>query len=270
MNDSSANSLAPTATDAIPPGSAGNIALPNVRRIGFDAPLKWLGLGWADLWRQPAASLFYGVAIAAGGAVMLGLTVRLPYLFAAAVTGFVLVAPMFAAGLYELSRRYLAGEPASLVQSMLAWQRNPSGLVGFGLLSILVGTAWQLVSVVILALFYKGTAMVPMDMMIEVVVDPRHYMMFVVYLCAGAVLAALVFALSVVSVPMLVDRRCGLLCALATSIDAVAENPLPLAFWAFIIMLLCGLGFATVLFGLIVVLPWLGHASFHAYKDLVE
>lgn len=269
MNDSSADSPAPTATDVVP-GSAGNITLPNVRPIGFDAPLRWLGLGWADLWRQPATSLFYGVAIAAGGAVILGFTARLPYLFAAAVTGFVLVAPMFAAGLYELSRRYLAGESASLVESMLAWRRNPSGLVSFGLLSILVGTAWQLLSVVILALFYKGSAMVPMDMMIEVVINPRHHLMFVAYLCAGAVLAALVFALSVVSVPMLVDRRCGLICALATSIDAVAENPLPLAFWAFIIMLLCGLGFASALVGLILVLPWLGHASFHAYRDLVE
>jgi uncharacterized membrane protein len=79
-----------------------------------------------------------------------------------------------------------------------------------------------------------------------------------------------VFALSVTSMPMLVDRRCELLCALATSVNAVAENPLPLAFWAVIIMLLTGLGFATALVGLVVVMPWLGHASFHAYKDLVE
>lgn len=139
-----------------------------------------------------------------------------------------------------------------------------------GLGRSLVGTAWQLLSVVILAFFYKGSAMVAMDMMIEAVINPRHHLMFFAYLCAGGVLAALVFALSVVSVPLLVDRRCDLICALATSIDAVAENPLPLAFWAFIIMLLCGLGFATALFGLMLVLPWLGHASLDAYRDLVE
>lgn len=69
---------------------------------------------------------------------------------------------------------------------------------------------------------------------------------------------------------MLIDRRCDLLCALANSVNTVAANPLPLAFWAFIIMLLTGLGFATALVGLIVVVPWLGHASFHAYKELVE
>jgi uncharacterized membrane protein len=253
---------------AVPP--APTLALPEVRSIGFAAPLKWLGLGWRDMWRQPAASLFYGVAIAVTGAAILGVTANLPYLFAAAITGFLLVAPMLAAGLYELSRRYLADERASLVDSMLAWQRNPSALVSFGLLSILAGTAWQVASIIIVAVFYKGSALGPMDMMIEVVVNPQHYLMFFIYICAGGVFAAVVFAFSVVSMPMLVDRRCELLCALTTSINAVAENPRPLALWAFIIMLLTGLGFATALVGLIVVMPWLGHASFHAYKDLVE
>ncbi len=241
-----------------------------VRSIGFAAPLGWLARGWQDLWRQPAASLFYGVAIAVAGAAILGVTARLPYLFAAAITGFLLVAPMLAAGLYELSRRYLAGERATLVDSMWAWRRNPSALVGFALLSILAGTAWQVASVVIVALFYKGPALAPMAMMIEVLVNPQHYLLFFVYMCVGGLLAALVFAVSVVSMPMLVDRRCDLLTALATSVNAVAENPLPLALWATILMLLTGLGFATLLLGMIVILPWLGHASFHAYKDLVR
>jgi uncharacterized membrane protein len=241
-----------------------------IRSIGFAAPLGWLARGWQDLWRQPAASLFYGVAIAVAGAAILGVTARLPYLFAAAITGFLLVAPMLAAGLYELSRRYLAGEQATLVDSMWAWRRNPSALVGFALLSILAGTAWQVASVVIVALFYKGPALAPMAMMIEVLVNPQHYLLFFVYMCVGGLLAALVFAVSVVSMPMLVDRRCDLLTALVTSVNAVAENPLPLALWATILMLLTGLGFATLLLGMIVILPWLGHASFHAYKDLVR
>ncbi len=256
MNDPVAVSPAPT--------------IPGVRTIGFAAPLKWLALGWADLRRQPAASLFYGIAIAVSGAVILGVTADLPYLFAAAISGFLLVAPMLAAGLYELSRRYLANEPASVFDSMRAWQRNPSALISFGLLSILAGTAWQVASVVIVAVFYKGKPLGPVAMMIEVLVNPAHYLMFFIYLGAGGVLAAVVFVLSVVSMPMLVDRRCELLCALVTSANAVAANPLPLALWAVIIMLLTGLGFATALVGLVLVMPWLGHASFHAYKDLVE
>ncbi|MCX7145350.1 MAG: DUF2189 domain-containing protein [Sulfuritalea sp.] len=272
MNDSVAVSPAPSAGDT-GPGSAGDITLstlPKVRRIGLGAPLKWLRQGWADLWRQPAASLFYGVAIAVTGAVILGVTADLAFLFAAAITGFLLVAPMLLAGLYELSRRYLANEPATLADSMVAWKRNPSALVSFGLLSILAGTVWQVISIVIIAVFYKGKALGPLAMMIEVVINPQHYLMFFIYIGVGGLLAAVVFALSVVSMPMLVDRRCDLLCALATSVNAVAENPLPLALWAVIIMLLSGLGFATALVGLVLVMPWLGHASFHAYKDLVE
>lgn len=232
--------------------------------------MRWLGLGWRDLWRQPSASLFYGLAVAVAGAVILAVTARFPYLFAAAITGFLLVAPMLAAGLYELSRRYLAGEPATLVDSMIAWRRNPSGLVGFALLSILAGTAWQVASVVIVALFYKGPAMAPMTMIVEIVVNPQHLLLFFVYVCAGGFLASLVFAVSVVSMPMLVDRRCDLLTAMSASINAVAENPLPLAFWAFMLMVLIGLGFVTALVGLVALLPWLGHASFHAYRELVE
>lgn len=253
-----------------PAAAAPAPTLPKVRQIGFAAPLKWLRLGWKDLWRQPAASLFYGVATAVTGAVILGATAQQPHLFAAAITGFLLVAPMLAAGLYELSRRYLADEPAPLVESMLAWKRNPSGLLGFALLSLLAGTLWQLVSAGIVALFYRGQPLGPLDMMIEVVINPQHFFMFFTYICTGGVLAALVFAVSVVSVPMLIDRRCDLLGAIATSGNAVAENPMPLAWWAFIIMLLSGLGFATALVGMVLVMPWLGHASFHAYRDLVE
>ncbi|MCF8179749.1 MAG: DUF2189 domain-containing protein [Sulfuritalea sp.] len=244
--------------------------MPEVRQIGFDAPVKWLKLGWADLWRQPGASLFYGVAIAVTGAVILRATASLPFLFAAAITGFMLVAPILTAGVYELSRCYLANEPVSLVDSMLAWNRNPSGLIGCGFLSILAGTVWQVISAVIISVFYTGLPLGPLEMMVEVLIDPQHCLVFSIYMAAGGLLAALVFIFSVVSIPMLVDRPCGVRCALITSLNAVGENPRQLAFWALIIMFLTSFGLATALVGLIVIMPWLGHASFHAYKDLVE
>lgn len=254
--------------DAVPPEPS-SCGLPAVRAVGFDAPLRWLGAGWRDMWRQPGASLFYGLCVAAAGGLILAITARLPYLFTAAISGFLLVSPMVATGLYELSRRYLAGEPAPLVESMVAWRRNPSGLVGFALLSLLAGTAWQVISVVLVALLYKGTALNPADMIIEIVRSPQYMTLFIAYMGVGGLIAALVFAASVVSMPMLIDRRCDLLCALSTSLAAVAESPIPLAFWALVIMLLSVLGFATALLGFIIILPWLGHASFHAYRDLV-
>lgn len=260
-------SPAPTlaSAPAVPPS-----AFPAVRPIGFSAPARWLAAGWRDIWRQPAASLFYGVCVAVAGAIILTVTARFPYLFTAAISGFLLVSPMLATGLYELSRRYLAGEPAPLLASMLAWKRNPTGLTGFALVFLLAGTAWQVISVVLIALFYKGSAMAPADMVFEILRNPEYTTLFLVYMGVGGVSAALVFAISVVSMPMLVDRQCDFLYAVLASINAVAESPGPLALWAVIIMLLSTLGFVTGLLGFIIILPWLGHASFHAYKDMVD
>lgn len=243
---------------------------PAVRKIGFAAPLSWLALGWRDLWRQPAASLAYGVALVYIGILILVATARLPYLFTAALSGFALVAPVLGAGLYEKSRLYLAGEPAPFIATLAAWRRNPSCLFGFAFMALLAGTAWQVISVVLVALLYDGQAMQPLDMVLDILRNPKYSLLFFTYVGVGGMLAAVVFALSVVSMPMLIDRRCALLTALNTSINAVAENPLALALWAFIIMLLISLGFATGMLGLILILPWLAHASFHAYKALVE
>jgi uncharacterized membrane protein len=232
-------------------------------------PLVWLARGWRDLWRRPGLSLFYGLAVVAAGMLILLVIARFPYLFTAAISGFLLAAPMVATGLYELSRSYEFEQPVSLVDSMLAWRRNPSSMVGFGLFSLLAGTLWQVLSVIILALLYHGPAALPMDLIRDVLVDPQYLPLFMAYLGIGGLLAALVFAASVVSMPMLLDRCGDLLPAMAASIDAVAENPLPMALWASIIMVLTLVGFATGMLGLIIIMPWLGHASWHCYRDVV-
>ncbi len=242
---------------------------PAGRAVGLLQPFAWLGRGLRDLAHNPGASLFYGAAMAAAGAVILLAVAQLPYLFSAAISGFLLVGPLLATGLYDLSRRRERGEPVRLVASMLAWRENPSGLVGFGLFSLLAGTAWQVLSLVIVAMLYKGSAMQPLALVVEILRDPQYTGLFLAYLGIGGILAAFVFALSVVSVPMLLDRKCDLLQAMQASIDAVAENPLPLALWATLIMILTAAGFATGLLGFIVVMPLLGHASWHAYRDLV-
>lgn len=249
-----------------PPAAAG----PAVRRIGLTRPFTWLTRGVRDIAHNPFASLFYGASIVVGGVVILLMVAHLPYLFTAAVSGFLLVAPMLATGLYDLSRRRETGQIVRLVDSMLAWRANPSGFVGFGLFSLLAVTAWLIMSLVILALLYKGSAMDPLQLIIEVLRDPQYTLLFLTYVGVGGIFAALAFALSVIAVPMLLDRKCDLLQAMQASIAAVAENPLPLAFWATLIMILTGLGFATGLLGFLVIMPLLGHASWHAYRDLIE
>lgn len=247
------------------------LTFPPVRQVRLTACADWLRLGWADMWRQPLGSVLYGLALVLIGAIILAITAEYPYLYTAAISGFLLVAPMLGAGLYEKSRRYEAGEKVPLLAMPLAWQRNRSALLGFSMLCFLAGTLWQVISVFVLAVFYKGTALKPVEMIIEILRNPEHNLVFAMYLGMGAVFAAVIFALTVVSAPMLVDRRdCRLLTGLGTSINAVADNPAPLAVWATVIMLMVGFGFLTGLLGLIIVLPWLAHASFHAYRALVE
>ena len=245
-------------------------APPDIAPIDLARPFAWLARGWRDLWRQPGASLFYGLAAALAGGIILYTTARLPYLFTAAISGFLLVAPMLATGLYELSRSYEAGETARLADSMRAWRRNASPMLGFAVVALLAGTVWQVRSVIIVALFYRGGALDPLALILTVLRDPQYSLLFAAYLGIGGLLAALVFAASVVSMPMLLDRRCDLLCAVQTSIRAVGDNPLPMALWATLIMVMTIVGFATALLGLILILPWLGHASWHAYRDLVR
>jgi uncharacterized membrane protein len=223
------------------------------------------------MFRQPVGSFGYGVILVVCGLVILAITKDYPYLYTASVSGFALVAPMLGAGLYEKSRRYLSGEPVPLFTIKAAWQRNSSALLGFSALCFLAGTLWQVISVFVIAVFYKGGGMKPLAMIIEILRNPEHNLLFAMYWFMGAVFAAVVFALTVVSAPMLVDRRnCRLQVGLGTSINAVAENPVPLAIWATVIMLMVALGFFTGLLLMIFVLPWLAHASFHAYRALVE
>ena len=125
-------------------------------------------------------------------------------------------------------------------------------------------------SVIIVAFFYRGGALEPMEMILTILRDPQHDLLFTFYIAVGGTFASLVFAVSVVSMPMLLDRPCELLDAISTSVRAVSENPVPMAVWATLIMLLTLLGFALALIGLVVILPWLGHATWHAYRDLVQ
>lgn len=153
-------------------------ALPDIARIDFARPFTWLARGWHDLWQQPGASLFYGVAMAVAGGFILLATARMPYLFTAAVSGFLLVAPLLATGLYDLSRSYGRGETASLYDSMCAWRRNTSPMIGFGMVSLLAGTLWQVMSVIIVAFFYRGGALEPMEMILTILRDPQHDLLF--------------------------------------------------------------------------------------------
>lgn len=242
---------------------------PAPRQVDLRSPWRWLALGWADLWRHPVPGLFHGFLLTAVGAALLWLARDRFWLLAGAFSGFLIVAPILATGLYQVSRALSAGRRAGLREVVSLWRSLDARLVRFGLLLGLAGTGWVLTSAGLITLWSPAAILKPMDFLRHVVLAP-DLGLFEVWLLLGALLAAPVFASSVVAIPMLVDTSVPVSMAVVASWRAVANHPGPTALWAAVIAVLMGLSMLTALLGLVVCIPWLAHASWHAYRDLVR
>ncbi len=240
-----------------------------VRQIPVLRPLAWLARGWADLVACPMPGLLHGLVLALFGGLLFWVARQKFWLLAGAFSGFLLVAPILATGLYAVSRSIAAGERATLRTAIAAWRPRDGRLVVFGLLLALAGTGWVITSASLIYGFAPQPIHTPEDFLRHVVLAEQGSL-FEIWLGLGAVLTAPVFASSVVAIPLLLDRQIGVLGAVFTSWRVVLEHPLPMALWAALILALTGLGIVTLLLGLIVIAPWLAHASWHAYVDLVD
>ncbi|AOW13647.1 hypothetical protein LPB72_11715 [Hydrogenophaga crassostreae] len=237
------------------------------RAVDWLSPLHWLALGWADLRRNPVPGLIHGVLLAAFGALLLWAARDRFWLLAGAFSGFLIVAPILATGLYRVSRACSTGRCVGMREVVSLWRSGDRRLVVFGLLLGLAGTGWVLTSAGLITLWSTVPIAKPVDFLRHVVLV-RELGLFEVWLLLGALLAAPVFASSVVALPMLVDTTVPVSMAVMTSWRAVADHPIPMTLWAVTIAVLMGLGMATALLGLIVLIPLIAHASWHAYCDL--
>jgi len=245
---------------------------PRIRRLPDDRAWIWLANGWRDMVAAPMVSLAYGgVLVLVSFALTLGLWLTgLLFLLLPLAAGFMFVAPLLAVGLYDTSRRLAAGEPVSLKAALLAWRRNPSQIAGFGVILMLFHLAWVRIALLLYPLFFSGPNPPLAELASVLFFSPQSLPFLVTGTLTGAVLAALVFAISAVSIPMLVDRDVSVVTAVATSFVAVRENVRPMALWAALIVLFIGLGIALFYLGLALALPLIGYASWHCYKDVVE
>ncbi len=224
-------------------------------------------------------SLAHGVALATFGALLLLVAHDRFWLLAGAFSGFLVIAPVLATSLYAMSRALERKEPVNLQLITKTWTRWQYSrfvvrggywcLVRFGLLLALAGTGWVLTSAALITLLAPQPILGPADFLRHVVLAPNSYL-FEIWLALGGLMAAPLFASTVVSMPLLLDRRVNVLQAVLASWQCVLKNPLPLALWAALIMLLTSLGLGALLIGLVFVMPVLGHASWHAYRDLVD
>lgn len=246
-----------------------SFTLPQVRQVPAGRALVWLQRGWADLRRLGLTSLGHGIFVSGFGVVLLALSWTAPYLVPAFAGGFLLVAPFAAIGVYALSQQIENGEPVSPPAAMFAWRRNANSIALFGLLLALALIFWERVAAILFAMFYAGTAPDVNHLTREMLSSADHWPLLVAFFGTGFLFAATVFSLSVVTVPMLLDKPVDVVTAALTSLRCCTLNSGAMLVWAALIAGLCLLGFATAMIGMVVVFPWLGHATWHAYQDLV-
>lgn len=241
-----------------------------VGRVSPMRPLHWLALAWDDLMATRRASLGYGLVVTLGGWLIFAFGDH-PFFVAAAVTGFLLIGPILSTGLCELSRRRSQKEFADFEASLEPLGRNRQGLVRFALALVGIGAVWTLLSTLMLSSML-GNAAPAVDLaMWQDVVGLMTIQQMQAYALTGGALAVLVFALSVVSVPMLVDQQAASAgAAMRQSLRAFSANLPAMLVWAALIAALSAIGFATMLVAMIVIFPLLGHASWHAYQDLAR
>jgi uncharacterized membrane protein len=248
-----------------PPDSA----QPDIRVVPVLRPLAWLALGWRDLAYAPRVSLVHGVLVAVGGWIIAALALAWLPLLPGTFSGFVLVAPILATGLYEMSRCRERGKPGDMACAVDAWRRGTRALVWLGLALALAATAWVLVSAVLVALFVSAPITGARAFLHHVVLSEGSNL-FPVWLLLGGLGASLVFAATVVSAPFLLDRDTDLPTAVWTSVRVVGANPFAMALWAALIMVATALSMATAMLGFVVAIPVIGHATWHAYRDTVD
>ena len=253
--------------------------LPPILNVEPDQPLRWLVLGFRDITRNPWLSLAHGLAMTLAGWLITWLAFDQFWLLVGLLSGFMVGAPVLATSLYAMSRAIERGEPVTLGLLVDTWTRwqvklqvQPDSywaLIRFGLLLGLAAAGWVFTSSAFIHLMAPVPIHTPMDFIRHVVASQDHHL-FEIWLALGGLMAAPLFASSVVSMPLLLDRRVTVLEAVLTSWKATLTYPITMAFWAFLLMGFTLLGIFSLYLGLILVVPLLGHASWHAYRELVD
>lgn len=317
-----------------------------IRKVDRDAPSRWLMKGINDFKASNTNSLLYGLIFAIAGGITIWFTRGSPYLVMAIITGFYLVGPPVAAGIYDMSHRIERGESPSLIHAVSVLGRNTRSLLGLTLILGILMVAWTAVATLItntflggessgMANLFSGELSIPFSGVLliggillallasaiaitflpllnnkqmgtvtvlvilglimlawvramvlainafldnssaissgwnEMMNNPQFLSFLGVFLAVGLLFAALAFTLSVIAVPLIIHRQVGVMAAISTSINAVKKNPLPMFRWAATIAVLIAVGIGLFFIGLAVALPIIGHASWHAYREVI-
>lgn len=250
---------------------AAQMDIPGIRRVTVGAPFEWLGAGAVDLVKAWPLSLFYGAVFALLGFLMVQAAASRPHLVMWLTSGFLFIAPVLSTMFYSLSHRLEHNHKLpKLFVPLLAWRANPGSLGLFLVMLVFVLISWERLSAIMVGLFLGGSGISGIGDLFSVAAAREHADFFVVYFAFGAVLALMVFSLSVVSLPMMLHRKVDFATAIVTSFMATRFNFPVMLLWGVVIGVLVAISMATAFIALAVIFPLLGHASWHAYRALVE
>ena len=240
-----------------------------VHAVPASRPFVWLSRGLDDMLKHPFASLAYGAMVAVLGMLVMAYAHH-PFFLAAVTTGFLLVGPVMTAGLCELSRRHDIGLEASFGSSLQVLSKQRPALLRFASILFAFAALWFTLSVGMLQAMTGDAAPSLASTVWGDVLRQLSGTQIQVYLGIGAILAAVVFSLSVVTVPMIVDRHVSARTAMHMSLKATQRDLPAMLLWAALIVALVAVGFASNLLGMLVIFPLLGHSAWYAYRDLVD
>ncbi len=252
----------PAGSDQTPPSP-----FPPIRTIPMLRPLHWIALGWRDLRATGGRSLFYGLFFAAMGLLLSVVLAHAPAYLSALTCGFLLLGPFLALGLYDMSRR-LEQQQSGLLPTLLSLQGRWSNIGVLALVLAVVMMVWARASLIVFALFYnRGMPSIEGFLLQLLSIDNLRFI--AAYIVVGGLFAGLVFAVSWVSIPLMLDRDTDAVTAIIISIGALLKNIPAALVWGLLIIVCTVIGFATWYLGLIVTMPLIGHATWHAYRDVV-
>lgn len=243
-----------------------------INPVGMDRPRAWLVAGLQDFRRATAISLAYGMfwvglsIIITVGAFTMGLWHWLLPLIA----GFMFLGPLVAVGSYGISRKLEQGGVPNLGDAFGAWTSHPGQLAMMGVMMMIFFLAWIRLATLLFALFFGFAIPSPDTLYTALLTTSEGLSMLAVGSAIGAVLAFGAFSISVVAIPTLMDQDLTFMEGIEASVKSVARNFRPMMLWAAILTGCVLIGVATFYIGLAIILPVLGHASWHAYEDLVR
>jgi len=241
------------------------------RAVPTDAAFAWLAAGWHDFVRRPWLSLAYGLVVFVVSLTVVASIFNLgyDYILFPAFSGFLVVAPLAATGLYEKSRRLAANLPVTLADMVFVKIRSGGQIVFVGLLLCLLMVLWNRAAVLLYALFFGLRPFPGLNDILPILLQtPTGWALLIIGSLVGGLFAAFSFAISVFAVPRLLHERTDALTAMGQSMALVWNNLPVMLTWAAIVVCLFALSMVTGLIGLIIVFPVLGHATWHAFSTI--